>query len=35
MDEQQLTSLANTQSATATALRASAESMRPIRDDFG
>jgi hypothetical protein len=30
MDEQQLTSLTNTQSATAMALRTSAESMRPI-----
>jgi hypothetical protein len=36
MDEQQLTLLTNTQSATAMmALRTSAESMRPIRIDFG
>ena len=32
MDEQQLTSLANTHSVTAMALRTSAESMRPICD---
>jgi hypothetical protein len=35
MDEQQLTSLTNTQSTTAMALRTSAESMCPICDDFG
>jgi hypothetical protein len=36
MEERQLTSLTNTQSAIAMALRTPAESsMRPIRDDLG
>ena len=35
MDEQQLMSLANTQSVTVMALHTLAESMHPICDDFG
>ena len=35
VEEQQLTLLTNTQSVTAMTLRSSAESMRPICDNFG